>query len=324
MKLRGIEFGRAFNASGARNFRGYDAWWFHKLYRPIFGLEYRGCTLVTKTTTLMPRHGFMPLERGTTKPVELMPKCIIVKPISGVVLNKVGLSGPGLKWLLDDGSWQVNVDPFVISIMAVEKRKADRLAEIQAMAELIAEDRIDFCAPFALQINFSCPNVGHEQTEMVGEVAETLDIITKLLPSVPLMLKFNAILSSSEALKIAKHEACDAIVMGNTIPWGQMPERIDWKGLFGSDKSPLAGFGNDPGGGGLSGSPLLPLVVEWIREARDVGIKKPIVACGGILDVGDVRWVCDAGASAIEVGSASILRPWRVQHIIDMANKVFT
>jgi hypothetical protein len=30
-----------------------------------------------------------------------------------------------------------------------------------------------------------------------------------------------------------------------------------------------------------------------------------------------------AGASAIEVGSASILRPWRVQSIIDMANRMF-
>jgi dihydroorotate dehydrogenase (NAD+) catalytic subunit len=319
MKLRGIEFGRAFNASGARNFRGHDAWWFHK----FAGLDYRGCTLVTKTTTLLPRKGFMPLERGTTRPREFVPKCIVVKPISGVVLNKVGLSGPGLKWLLDDGSWQVNAEPFVISIMAVEKAKADRLAEIQAMAELIAKERPDFCAPFALQINFSCPNVGHEQKEMVGEVAETLEILTKHLPGVPLMAKFNAILSTSEARNIAKHQACDAIVMGNTIPWGQMPERIDWKKLFGSDKSPLAGFGDDPGGGGLSGSPLLPIVCGWIHEARQIGIEKPIVACGGILDTNDVFMTKSAGASAIEVGSASILRPWRVQSIIDMANRMF-
>jgi dihydroorotate dehydrogenase (NAD+) catalytic subunit len=319
MKLRGIEFGRAFNASGARNFRGHDAWWFNKLAR----LDYRGSTLVTKTTTLLPRKGFMPLERGTTRPLEFVPKCIVVKPISGVVLNKVGLSGPGLKWLLDDGSWQVNAEPFVISIMAVEKAKADRLAEIQAMAELIVKERPDFCAPFALQINFSCPNVGHEQKEMVGEVEETLEILTMHLAGVPLMLKFNAILSTREARHIAKNEACDAIVMGNTIPWGQMPERINWKKLFGSDKSPLAGFGNDPGGGGLSGSPLLPIVCEWIHEARQIGIEKPIVACGGILDTNDVFMTKSAGASAIEVGSASILRPWRVQSIIDMANRMF-
>ena len=50
---------------------------------------------------------------------------------------------------------------------------------------------------------------------------------------------------------------------------------------------------------------------------------KPIVACGGILHPRDVRRVKQAGASAIEVGSASILRPWRVQPIIDEANREF-
>lgn len=333
MRLRGIEFGQAFNASGARNFFGKDGWWFHRLYNWAtwfvrllglnIGLTYKGCTLVTKTTTLNARDGFMPLKKNSTKPADRMPNCVVVKPMKQIVLNKVGLSGHGIVWLLKQGIWQAKTDPFVISIMAIGKTKIERLDEIGQIAERIANARNTFRAPFAIQINFSCPNVGHEQKNLVGEVSEALDILASILPGVPLVPKFNAILVVSVAIEIGKHRACDAIVMGNTIPWGALAERIDWKELFGSDISPLAGLGGDPGGGGLSGAPLLSIVCEWIVEARYAGFIKPIIACGGILHASDVRLVKQAGASAIEVGSASILRPWRVQSIIDEARRLF-
>lgn len=333
MKLRGIEFGSVFNASGARNFFGSDAWWFHPVLNwlaaipVLFGFEialgYIGCTLVTKTTTWLARDGFMPLVPGSTKPRELKPKCVVVKPWSGVVLNKVGLSGQGISWLLDQGIWQLLTKPFVISIMAVGKTKAERLEEIRRIAEAIARVRHEFRVAFALQINFSCPNVGHEQTELVGEIAETLDCLSRILPGVPLIPKFNALLDPRVAVEIAKQQGCDAIVMGNTIPWGALPDLINWKKLFGSDISPLAGLGGDAGGGGLSGAPLLDIICDWIRAARAAGFTKPIIACGGILSIPDVRKLKAVGASAIELGSVSILRPWRVQGIINEGNRVF-
>lgn len=330
MKLRGIEFGCVFNASGARNFFGDDAWWFHKVAWPI-GLTYRGCTFVSKTTTLMERAGNMPLEHESTKPKSLFPPCIIAKPFSGnpVVLNKVGLSGPGMRWLLDQRRWQARTSPFLISIMAVEDSKEGRLAEIRAMAEMLAVERNQFAAPFGLQVNFSCPNVGHKQSTMVGEVGETLDILARHLPEMPIIPKFNAMLQIDKAIEIGKHPACDAIVMGNTIPWGEMDPEVHWAALFGSKRSPLAGFGRkkdgspDMSGGGLSGAPLYNIHKAWIILARAGGFKKPIVSCGGILRSGDPYFMHEAGASAIELGSVSILRPHRVQSLINEARKVF-
>lgn len=335
MKLRGIEFGQAFNASGARNFFGHDGWWFHHLFNraadPLSmlglraALHYEGCTFVSKTTTLTERMGNMHLYRETTKPIELTPECIIVKPLAGVVLNKVALSGPGIRWLLKEGSWQATTDPFMISIMAVGKDKKERLREIQAMAEFIAEDLHNFCGEFALQVNFSCPNVGHAQVDLVDEVGATLDVLADILPKVPLVPKFNALLDTRLAMQMAEHDSLDAIVMGNTIPWGALPESIDWEGLFGSSKSPLEKMGESgTGGGGLSGRPLLPIVCQWIADAVADGFEKPIIAGGGILHERDVFLTYAAGASAIEIGSASILRPWRVQAIIDEAKRVFT
>jgi dihydroorotate dehydrogenase len=319
MRLRNIEFGSVFNASGARNFFGNDAYWFHHL----LGLNYAGCTIVSKTTTLEARPGFMPLKPNSTQPIALKPKCIIVNHRKGIVLNKVGLSGWGLDWLLKQGTWQAETDPFVISVMAIGPTKAKRLTEYAGLAERLAKALPDFLAPIALQINFSCPNVGHDQSEMADEVVEALAIFAAKLQNTPFILKFNALLEIDKAVAFGRHERCDAIVMGNTIPWGQLPDRINWPTLFGSMTSPLAGLGGDPGGGGLSGAPLLPIHVDWIKAARAAGFKKPIVACGGILHMQDVRWLKDVGASAIELGSVSILRPWRVQSIINEGRKVF-
>jgi dihydroorotate dehydrogenase len=130
------------------------------------------------------------------------------------------------------------------------------------------------------------------------------------------MVKLNALVSPHLAAKLASHDVCDAIVCSNTIPWGQLPNQIDWERLFGTDTSPLASLG----GGGLSGKPLLPIVEDWIRAARASGLRKPIVGGGGVLSSGDADRLIDAGASAIELGSVSILRPWRVAGIIRHVN----
>jgi len=116
MKLRNIEFGDVFCASGARNFFG-EGWSYHQPLRH-FGLDYSGSTLITKTTTIDPRDGNMPLQADSTQPVELRPKCIVIKPWDAVVLNSVGLSGPGLEWILKQNKWQKKKDPAVISFMA--------------------------------------------------------------------------------------------------------------------------------------------------------------------------------------------------------------
>lgn len=147
-----------------------------------------------------------------------------------------------------------------------------------------------------------------------------LDLIGRALPETPLIPKFNIRLLPAMAVKIAEFPQCDAITVSNTIPWGAYPERIPWEAYFGSSVSPLEGLGG-PGGGGLSGAPLLPFLIEWLNEAVHLKIGKPIIACGGILSPRDVRRVLSHGASAIQVGSASILRPWRVQPIIDEANR---
>ncbi len=257
------------------------------------------------------------LSDGIT-PQKAFPDCVKVDFFKGIALNAVGLSGPGAKALFTTGFWQNWPQPFFLSFMAVGDTPKERLEEVKGFISLLNIYRHDFKAPFGLQINLSCPNVGHRPVDdFVAEAATQLDLLSEL--KIPLMPKLSVTTPPSTAAQIAEHPACDALCVSNTIPWGQLSDSISWKDLFGTAESPLENYG----GGGLSGAPLMPLVEAWVKEARKAKITKPINAGGGILCANDVTRLKNAGASSIFVGSAAFLRPWRVRSIIKRAHQIF-
>lgn len=312
MVIRGIRFSNVFNASGARGFYK-EGYWYHRWWAP-FGLRYKGSTFVAKTTTLNARMGNMGFSSKDLRPLERVPKCIVVKPMAGVVLNSVGLSGPGLMRLLPYWA-EIKDESFFISYMSVEKTTNERVAEAHRFVGRLIQNYHQLPTKLGIQVNFSCPNVGLDPSELAGEVTRVLDEFEHL--RMPLLAKLNVLFPVEVAAEIAKHSALDGIVMSNTVPWGKLPEKIDWKGLFGSETSPLAHIG----GGGLSGKPLLPLVQDWVDRARRAGFRKCIIAGGGVLSARDADLLLDAGADGVELGSVSILRPWRVAGIIRHVNK---
>lgn len=312
MKLRGIDFGHVMCASGARNFDG-SGWWWHRAAQRV-GLDYKGSTLVAKTTTLEPRRGNMELDG--IRPRRLFPDCVVVKPLKGAVLNAVGLSGPGAERLLDSGMWDPNGwRPFFMSFMSTAATAKERQAELQKFVNVVFSKVAVRVGNFGLQINFSCPNAGIDPLALAEEMFSAVTAAAAL--EVPVVAKVNALFPHSALMELEKHPWLDAICSSNTIPWGKLPEKIDWKGIFGSDESPLAKYG----GGGLSGAPIRDVVVDWISGLRLRGFKKPIVGCGGVLSCRDADALIDAGANAVELGSVSILRPWRVRGIIHHVNE---
>jgi len=313
MLLRGNDWGHVLNASGARGFAG-EGYWFHPLLRSL-GLRYDGSTFVSKTTTVKRRRGNMALTEDH-RPASLLPDCIVVMPLAGAVLNAVGLSGPGAREVLRMLRWRHDLQKMVVSFMAIESSAEWRLMEtLTFLHEFKAFVAVKGVSNVALQLNFSCQNVGFDITSpLVNEVAHVLDLTSDL--GIATMVKVNALVPPQAACLMAKHTGCDAIVCSNTIPWGKLPKDLDWKGLFGHE-SPLKHYG----GGGLSGGPLLPVVERWVRRAVDAGISKPVVAGGGVLSEYAADLLIDAGASAIELGSVAILRPWRVAAIIAHVNR---
>ena len=314
MKLRDVEFGPVTDASGVRGFFG-EGYPYHRFVKP-FGLDFEGSTLVAKTTTLAPREGNMPLKHDGITPHDLFPSCVVVKPLKGIALNAVGLSGPGADFLFRQGRWQQRTDPFFLSFMSVEQTREERTVELREFVKLFATYLPRFRAQVGLQINYSCPNVGLHVEELAREIDEGLLIASSL--NIPLMPKLNVVAPVELALKISQHSQCDALCVSNTIPWGQLSEKIDWETLFGTTESPLAHLG----GGGLSGAPLLSLVFEWVKKARSAGITKPINAGGGILQPDDVDVLHQAGASSVFLGSIAMLRGWRVRRTIARAQEL--
>lgn len=319
MRLRGVPFSKVLTASGARNFFG-EGWWYARVLR-LFGVTPRyldsHTTFVAKTTTLHPRAGNMPLRPGSTQPIERIPQCIRINPLDGSVLNSVGLSGPGAAWLLAQGKWQARRFPFFLSFMAVDGTESDKLDQAKAFVDLLGPALPGFTAPIGLQVNLSCPNTGEKVSEMLA-IAEPLFAVLNQL-GIPLMGKVNAFAPAEALARIMDLDACDALSISNTAPWGDLPASVQ-RLAFGSTTSPLAHLG----GGGYSGRHLLPYTLNAIREYRvkqtGPGRFKPLLGGGGILGPGDAERVA-MNADGIELGSIFMIRPWRVRCTIEHAHK---
>lgn len=321
MELRGINFGPIWGASGVQGFFG-EGYPNHRYWRLFPGFDFTGMTFVAKTTTLLPRAGNMPLGEDKITPVEFMPKCIVVKPFKGVALNAVGLSGPGAEWLFDTGRWQARQEPFFLSFMSLASTADERLAELLHFVVMAEEKMKTAKAKYGLQINFSCPNVSLERKDdksFIQEVLKSLDVASLL--DVPLVPKLNILTSPQAVGEISDHPDCDAILMTNTIPFGKLPEQIDWQKLFGAE-SPLA----SKGGGGLSGKAIFrPLMKWWFPGWHEHGgfsyLHCPVNLGGGIMTKENVDEVFNTSADGISIGTVAMLRPWRVKGIIKRAHE---
>jgi len=320
MRMRGVYYGPILDASGAEGFfggRGREEEYRYRRYLGPFKPNFAGITFVSKTSTLLLNKGNAPMRSDGITLKELFPKCIKVYFRQGMILNAMALPGPGFEALLEMNRWQKRTEPFLISVMSIGKTPEERLAETREFMRLILKYRPDFKARFCVQKNYSCTNVGMDTSCLIDEVRADLDILEEL--DIALMPKFSVLAPADKVKVISEHRACDAICISNTVHWGDLPQRINWKGLFGSDVSPLAEFGD----GALSGWPLLPLTIEWIVIARAHGLKKPIYAGGGILSAKNLVPLRDVGASSVFIGSVATLRPWRIQKIVKEARNLF-
>lgn len=330
--LRGINFPPIMNASGARGFFPKEnKYWYHAPYK-LLGLSFEGIGFIAKTTTMKARLepekklGNMPMMPDGITPQEWFPKTIILKPFLGIALNAVGLSGPGAENLLARLHWNTLSAtrlPWFLSFMSVEKTMDHRLQELKAFVELLLPTIRGFNIPVGLEINFSCPNseknVRENDPSLAEEIWLSLDIASPL--GIPIQTKLNALAPIPDIFTVSTHPSCDAIVMGNTIPWGAFPDRINWKQLFGSDVSPFEHL--QKGAGGLSGPILRPIHCERIRNAREYGITKPIWGCGGIDSPQAVDEYAREGANGIQIGTVCMMRPWQVPRIKQRAYEVF-
>lgn len=230
-----------------------------------------------------------------TKGLTLMPRlgnegCRTAETPSGM-LNSVGLQNPGVHAFLRDEL--PNMRSFGTKIIVnVAGHDTD---DYFRMAQILGDPSVPVDV---IELNLSCPNVkegcmtfGASEEgvyQIVKGVREYTDkpVWVKLTPNVT---------SITETALAAENAGAGAVVLINTL----LGMAIDIK-----SRRPV--LQNNTGG--LSGPAIKPIALRMIAECNQV-LHIPIIGCGGIASAKDVIEFLIAGASAVQIGTMSLLHP---------------
>jgi dihydroorotate dehydrogenase (NAD+) catalytic subunit len=148
------------------------------------------------------------------------------------------------------------------------------------------------------ELNVSCPNTAHggmffsSDPCLLSEVVESV----KRVATRPIIVKLSPNVSAIEPLaKAAEESGADAISLVNTF----VSLAIDPK-----TRRPRIGAGF----GGLSGPAIKPIALRMVCQAARA-VRIPVIGLGGIATGVDAAEFLIAGASAVEVGTATFWDP---------------
>ncbi len=243
-------------------------------YSHMFDIQKLGA-IVCKGTTLEPRDG--------------NPQPRLAETASGL-LNSIGLQNIGVNALIKEkaplwASWRV---PVIVNIAGETIDDYAKLA-----------DTLDGVAGISgIEVNISCPNIKAGGAEFGANPKSAAEVTAavKATTSLPLLVKLTPNTSDIAEVAIAVAEAgADAISLINTLK-GMVIDITGRKPLLGNIT------------GGLSGPAIKPVALYMVYEvAEAVGV--PIIGCGGITTANDAIEFIMAGASAVQVGTASFTNP---------------
>lgn len=215
----------------------------------------------------------------------------------GGMLNSIGIPSKGLDYYRREvlPAYTQYDTPVVVSI------SADTVDEF---ADAVAEMSLPEVA--VIEANISCPNLEADGMAFAMTPETTYKVVSAIRRKTrhPFWAKLTPNASQIAAVARAAEEAgADALVMGNTVLGMSIDVRT---------RKPK--LGNVMGG--LSGPAIKPIAVRMVHQCyRSVRI--PIIGCGGIATAEDVVEFMLAGASAVQVGTASFVDPGVMQKIID-------
>jgi dihydroorotate dehydrogenase (NAD+) catalytic subunit len=231
--------------------------------------------VILKGTTMEPREG-NPYPRMAETP-------------SGM-LNSVGLQNKGIDYfekviypriLNYDTNIIVNINGSYIEDYIALAERINKLEKIQA-----------------IELNISCPNVKmggmafgtnlDSAREVTREVRSVYSkkLIVKLSPNVTNIVDF---------ARVVEEEGADSVSLINTL----LGMAVDITGM----RPALSTIT-----GGLSGPAIKPVALRMVWQVANA-IKIPVIGMGGIMTTADALEFILAGASAIQVGTASFIDP---------------
>lgn len=220
-----------------------------------------------------------------------------VAEVGSGMINSIGIPSKGLKYFLEHvlPPYTKFDTPVVVSI------SADTVDEFAEAAAQVSLPQVA-----VIEANISCPNLEADGMAfaMIPETTYKVMSAIRRRTAHPLWAKLTPNTSQIAAVaKTAEEAGADAIVMGNTV----LGMSIDIR-----TRKPK--LGNVMGG--LSGPAIKPIAVRMVHQCFR-SVRVPIIGCGGISTADDVVEFLLAGASAVQVGTASFINPGAMQKIID-------
>jgi len=243
-------------------------------YSQVFDIQKLGA-IICKGTTLEPREG--------------NPQPRLVETSCGVV-NAIGLQNIGVEALIREkapiwAGWRV---PVIVNIAG---NTVDEYAKLAAALEGVA-------GISGIEVNISCPNIqagGAAFGTEPGPAGEVTAAV-KEATSLPILVKLTPNTGDIAAVATAAAKAgADAISLINSV-----------KGMVIDINERRPVLGNISGG--LSGPAIKPLALALVYEAASA-VDIPVIGCGGITSTKDAIEFIMAGASAVQVGSATYSNP---------------
>ena len=330
MKLKELEFPPVVGQSGVQGFFGEgDEYHHHALFKLIPNFSFKGMGFVAKTTTITPK--IFPETSNTElrdgyKVKRWFPNSVWWSPKSffkGYLVNAVGLANPGTLAMLGYDKWQRRSDVFQLSFMALSGTSEGKVAE----AEMYCDYLLKYMPPtskhcYAIQVNESCPNTGHNQEQDPAGVIAVVEVFRRKLPTVPIIIKFDLLIEPKTIVALKPY--CDAFCISNTVEVGKS-NQFAWSELFDQGISPLLKHFGGKFKGGLSGAPLFPQLVAWLNKMQQYDSSVVIIAGGGIMTKENIRELSQFSiVHAVALGTVAILRPWRLQGLIRYAKNIFS
>jgi dihydroorotate dehydrogenase (NAD+) catalytic subunit len=213
------------------------------------------------------------------------------------MMNAVGLQGPGVQYWLDHVADDLVATGATV-VVSIWGRSVDDYAQA---AELLASAPP---AVVAVEVNLSCPNLEGRGSIFAHDVALSAEVIAATEAcGRPRWAKLSANTDRIVDVAAAVAEAgAEAVTCINT----------------------LLGLAYDPatlaptlgaGGGGLSGRAIHPVAVRAVHDVHRALPELAIVGVGGVASGWDAVELLLAGASAVQVGTASFADPRAAQRI---------
>ncbi len=243
-------------------------------YSQSFDIQRLGA-IICKGTTLRPREG--------------NPQPRLAETASGL-LNSIGLQNIGVKAVIKEkaplwAGWRV---PVMVNIAG------ESISDYAALAKAL--DGV--AGVSGIEVNISCPNVtaGGAEFGANPDSAARVTAAVRAATSLPILVKLTPNTGDISGVARAVAEAgADAISLINTV-----------KGMAIDLARRRPVLGNITGG--LSGPAIKPIALYMVYQVA-AAIDLPVIGGGGITSGRDAIEFIMAGASAIQVGTASFTNP---------------